>query len=103
MLSARDAVHFHSRIVSETGEELWRNQEVLTSVLFASDIDHALMNHTLVSGVHSLVDLVHNTEGGACKRLEGHEVEDGRYRPLTTRLAMFIEDLQSLAFPMNNN
>ena len=98
VFTTHNTKHLHTAIVFETGQQLGRDEEVLTGVLFAGDIDHALVHHALVARVHSLVDFVDEAEGRLCQRLKGHEVEDGRHRTLTTRLAIMIQTLERIVF-----
>lgn len=58
MLTAGNAMDFHALVVSKTSEQLRSNEEVLAGMLFACDLDNAFVNHTLVAGIHSLIDLV---------------------------------------------
>lgn len=86
-----DAQDSHAFIIPQTGQELGRDQEVLTRVFAAGDLNHALVDHTLVARVHALVDLVHDAERGLCHRLQRHEVEDSGYSTLATGLAVLVQ------------
>jgi hypothetical protein len=50
-----------------------------------------------VARVHTLVDLVDDTEWCLSKVLQSHQIEDSRYSALTTRLAIGVEDRHRLA------
>lgn len=91
MFAAGDAQDAHLGVVAEAREELGRDEEVLRRVLAARNLDHALVHHALVAGVHALVDLVDDAEGGLGHGLQGHEVEDGRDGALAARLAVGVE------------
>jgi hypothetical protein len=78
VLAACDTQYFHMRIVLKIREQLWRNEEILGSMLFACNLDHAFVYHALVAGIHALIDLIDDAEGCSCKGLERHKVEDGR-------------------------
>ena len=77
MLAARDTVDLHLRVKLQVIEQLRRDEEVLTCTLAACDIDHAFVYHAFVTGIHALIDLVHDAERRASEILESHEIEDG--------------------------
>lgn len=76
VLATGDAEYAHALVVIETREELGRDKEVLARMFVARNLDHAPVHHALVSGVHSLVDLVDDAEGGLRHGLQCHEEED---------------------------
>lgn len=47
VLSACNAMDLHARIVFQVGQKFRRDQEILRSVLGASDVDHAGMDKTM--------------------------------------------------------
>lgn len=98
MLTTRDAQDAHLGIVPQAREELGRDEEVLAGVLAAGNLDHALVDHALVAGVHALVDLVDDAEGGLGHGLEGHEVEDGGDGAFAAGLAVGVELLEGFVF-----
>jgi hypothetical protein len=91
MLTTCNAQDFHSLVVSKTCEQLWGNEEVLACMLLASNLDHTFVNHTLIAGIHSLIDLIYNTERSLSHRLKRHEVEDRRDRSFATGLTMGVK------------
>ena len=64
-------------------------------MLFAGNLNHAFMDHTLVSRIHTLIDFVDHTEGGSGEGLQRHEVEDCGDGAFATRLAVGVENLKS--------
>lgn len=93
MLSASDTMDLHPLVVPKVGEKFRGDEEVLTSMFFASDLDHSLVHHTLVAGIHALVDFVDDTERCPREGLKGHKIEDRRHRSLAARLSMLVQDL----------
>ena len=91
MLTTCNAEDLHSLVVSKTGQQLGRDEEVLACMLLASNLNHAFVNHSLVARVHALIDLVDDTERSSCHGLEGHEIEDGGDGTFAARLTMCIE------------
>lgn len=78
MLAAVDAKHPHTWPVGQSAQQLGRDQEILATtaaadgvsilvsgplVIITRDIHQAAVDHALVSRVHTLVDLVDDTEG----------------------------------------
>lgn len=55
-----------------------------------------------VNGVHPLVDFVHNPERRSRDSLDGDEVQDGSYRPFTSRLPIPVQHSQLLLTPKLN-
>lgn len=100
VLPAGDAKHPHLGIVPQTREQLGRDEEVLARVLAAGNLDHALVDHAFVAGVHALVDFVDDAEGRLGHGLEGHEEEDGGDGALAAGLAMSVELLEGFVFSM---
>ena len=88
VLTARDTMNLHLLMELQVIEQLRRDQEILACTLGTCNVHHALVNHALVAWVHTLIDLVHNTERRARKTLERHEVEDCRDGTFTTGLAV---------------
>jgi hypothetical protein len=88
-----DAEHLHAFMVLEVGQQLWGDEEVLSTVRFAGDVDHRVVDSTFSPHVHTLkksqcgnyiegqkthlIDLVN--KGEWCSRLlrQTHEIEDG--------------------------
>lgn len=70
-------MNHHPLMIFQAWKELWRNQEVLAGVLTARDVHHALVDHSFVARIHTLIDLVDDSERCARKGLECHEVENG--------------------------
>lgn len=70
-------------------------------MLAAGNLDHAFVDHALVAGVHALVDLVDDAEGGLGHGLEGHEEEDGGDGALAAGLAMSVELLEGFVFSIS--
>lgn len=101
VLPAGDAQHPHLGIVPQAREQLGCDEEVLARVLAAGNLNHALVDHALVAGVHALVDLVDDAEGGLGHGLEGHEEEDGGDGALATGLAMGIELLEGFVLSVH--
>jgi hypothetical protein len=64
-------MNLHSLIIPQACQQLGRDEEILAGVLLAGNFNHAFMNHTLVAGIHSLIDFIDNSERGASKRLQG--------------------------------
>jgi hypothetical protein len=62
MLSTGNAKNLHTLIITEACKEFGRDEEVLTCVFSTCNLDHPLVNHSFVSGVHTLVDFVDDTE-----------------------------------------
>lgn len=100
MLTTRDAQDAHLRIVTQAREELGGDEEVLAGVLATGDLDHALVHHALVAGVHTLVDLVDDAEWRLGHGLESHEVEDGGDGAFAAGLTVGVQLLKSLIFTM---
>lgn len=88
VFAGRNAENAHPRIISQAGQEFRSDEEVLTRMLFAGDINHALVNHTFVSGIHSLIDFVDDPEWSLSHALKGHQEENGRNGSFTTGLTM---------------
>jgi hypothetical protein len=65
-------------------------------VLATGNLDHALVYHALVAGVHALVNLVDDAEGRLGEGLEGHEEEDGGNGAFAAGLAVGVELLEFL-------
>ena len=95
MLSTVNAMDLHTLIISKIGQQFRCDEEVLARVFFTCNVDHSLVNHTLVAWVHTLVDFIDNTERCSCKRLQRHEVEDRRDGSLSSGLTMLIEELKA--------
>jgi hypothetical protein len=91
-------MHCHALMILQAGEKLGRNKEVLRCILAAGDIHHALVYHSLVSWVHALIDLVHNTERSSGQGLESHEVEDCADGALAARLTVRVEEGELFVF-----
>jgi len=72
-----DAEHLHAFMVLEVRQQLWGDEEVLSTVHFAGDVDHRVVDSTFSPHVHTLIDLVN--KGERCSRLlrQTHEIEDG--------------------------
>jgi len=100
MLSAVDNMRFHQSVIPQACEQFGCDEKILTCVFIASDFNHTLVNHALISRIHTLVNLIDNAEWGLCEGLEGHQVKDSRDRSLTTRLTVLVEDLEAFALPM---
>ncbi len=96
VLARGDAEDAHALVVAQAGEQLGRDEEVLARVLAAGDLDHALVHHALVARVHALVDLVDDAERRLRHRLQRHQVEDRRHRPLPARLPVLVQLLERL-------
>jgi hypothetical protein len=67
-------------------------------MLFASNLDHAFVDHSFITGVHALVDLIDNTEWSSCHGLKRHKIEDCGNRAFATRLSMLVQKLKRLIF-----
>ncbi len=116
VLPRRDAHNLHPARVFQPVQQLGRDQEILTprrarpllrprvpgqrrrGVRPARDRHHALVHQPFVARVHPLVDLVHHPERAARQRLEGHQVEDRRHRPLAAGLPVRVQDRQRFRF-----
>jgi hypothetical protein len=92
--AAGNAQDSHVVVVRQAREKLWRDEKVLACMLFTCNLDHSLVHHAFVARVHTLVDLIDNTEGSLRHGLQGHDVKHCRYSTLTTRLAMLVEQLK---------
>lgn len=84
VLAARNAMDFHLGMELQVIEQLRGNEEILARSFRTGNVDHAFVHHALVARVHTLVDLVDNTEWRAGKTLESHEVEDRRNGTFST-------------------
>lgn len=51
--------HAHTRMVIQTGDQLWRNEEILLRIGAASNLYEFIMCYTLIVLVHALINLVH--------------------------------------------
>lgn len=76
MFATRNAQHPHLGIITQSRQKLGCDEEVLRCVLAAGNLHHTLVDHAFVSGVHTLIDLINDAEGGLSHRLKSHEVED---------------------------
>jgi len=63
VLSGVDDMHLHLLVVLETRQKFGGDEEVLTRVLLACNVHHALVYHAFVAGIHTLVDFVDDAEG----------------------------------------
>jgi len=96
VLATGNAEHTHALVITQPCQELGRDQEVLRCVLSARDLDHTFVNHTLVARVHTLVDLINDSERCLGHGLQCHQIEDGRHRAFAARLSMLVKLLQGL-------
>ena len=64
----------------------------------ARDADHSFVDEAFVAGIHALVDLVDDAEGGASQGLQGHEVEDCADGAFAAGLAVRVEGCQGFRF-----
>lgn len=99
ILTAGDTQHPHPPLIREVVQQFRRDEEVLTAApalpiimllivridtvvvmgkvgFAARDANHAFVNEAFVAGIHALIDLVDDAEGGFGEGLQGHEVED---------------------------
>jgi len=100
MLPAVYYMSFHQFVIAKPCEEFRCDEKVLTCVFVASDFNHTFMNHTLVSRIHALVDLVDDAEWRLRKRLERHQIKYSGDRSLTTGLTVLVENLETFALPI---
>ena len=63
VFAAHNSVDFHAFVVIKPVQQLRRDQEILARMLFTGDINHTLMNDSLIPWVHALVDLINHTKG----------------------------------------
>ena len=61
------------------------------------------MNQSLITRIHSLVDLVDDSERRAGERLQGHEIENGGDGTFAARLAVRIEEGEGFVFSRGEN
>lgn len=66
VLARIDDEHLHAPMVVQVGEQLGRDEEVLSRVGTASRLDELVVHRSLGLLVHPLVDLIHEREGRAC-------------------------------------
>lgn len=98
MFSRVNNVDLHLGVKLEARQKLRGDEEVLARARLAGDVDHALVDHAFVAGVHALVDFVDDAEGGAREVLQGHEVEDGGDGALAAGLPVRVEHGEGFAF-----
>jgi hypothetical protein len=56
------------------------------------------VDHAFIARIHALVDLIDDPEGRLGKRLESHEIKDGRDGTLAAGLPMGRQLLEGLVF-----
>lgn len=100
MCTARDAQHRHALVVPEPRQELGRDEEVLAVVLAAGNLDHAVVDHAFVAGVHALVDLIDYSEWRLRAALEREEEEGCCYGAFAAGLACSGKADESLLWPV---
>ncbi|RDH21836.1 hypothetical protein M747DRAFT_15521 [Aspergillus niger ATCC 13496] len=102
VLATVDAEDAHAWLVSQSAEQLGRDQEVLAAAAGfrrgAGYIDQTAVDHALISGIHTLVNFVDHAEGRCGERLEGHEVKDGADGAFTTGLAVRVQQGKVFVF-----
>lgn len=111
MLTTCNTQDFHPLVVSKTGEKLGSDKKVLAGMFFTSDFDHTFVYHTFIARVHSLIDLINNSEWRSGHRLKRHQVENCGDGTFTSRLPLLVkylkrlglsEEVVSLAYNSNN-
>lgn len=70
-----DAEDRHLLSILKILQQLWCYEEVLGGCLLTGCADHNVKDSPLIYRIHSLVDLVHHSEGAAVELLQGHEVK----------------------------
>lgn len=98
MFSRIDDMNLHLGMEFEAIQELWGDKEILACTLLAGNVYHALMHHSFIAWIHTLIDLVDNAERRLGEILESHKVENGRDGALATGLAVRIENTEGLVF-----
>lgn len=98
MFSRIDDMNLHLGMKLETSQELWGDKEILACTLLAGNVYHALMHHSFIARIHTLIDLVNDTERRLGEILESHEVENGGDSALATGLTVGIKDTEGLVF-----
>jgi hypothetical protein len=98
MFARIDNMYLHLGMKLEASQEFGCDKEILTCTLLASNVDHALMHHAFIARVHTLVDLVDDTERRLGEILESHKVENGGDGALATGLAVRVENAEGLVF-----
>lgn len=99
MRATRHAQHRHALVVPETRQELGCDEEVLTVVLATGNLDHAVVDHALVAGIHALVDLIDYAERRLRAALEREEEECSCYSALASGLACSSKANEPLLWP----